>query len=111
MISEARILKQLRTICAALPNTTETTSFGQHATFKAKKRTFAVYENQPAVHGTRIISVKTTRDKQAKLAAREGFSLCKFGARHGWIYIHVDGEIDWTEVRALVADSHALVTS
>jgi predicted DNA-binding protein (MmcQ/YjbR family) len=110
MTSETVILRKLRAICGALEGVSEKTSFGAHPTFQVKKKTFAVYENQPAIHGTRIVSIKTTLPKQAALVKRGGFSPCLWGARHGWTYVDMDRTIDWSEIETLVRESHGLVS-
>jgi len=43
MKPEEAILKKLRKICLALPDTEETVSFG-HPTFRVRQKTFAVME-------------------------------------------------------------------
>ncbi len=87
MQTEKVILEKLRAICSALAESSEKVTFGRHPTFRVRNRTFAVYENQPAVHGSRIISIKTTLEHQSALVARGGFKRCMFGGRHGWTYI------------------------
>ena len=42
-VTEEGVLERLRRICSALPDTTETVTFG-HPTFKAAGKTFTVLE-------------------------------------------------------------------
>lgn len=65
--SMAKVLERLRRIALALPEASETVSFG-HPTFRAGKKTFAVFENY---RGEDTICFKATREDQALLVDRK----------------------------------------
>ncbi len=106
--SDAEILKRLRSICLGLPEATETTTFAAHPTFRAGKKTFAVFEPQPEHHAHRIVSFKTTLARQKELLEDSRFTPCPYGGRHGWTLLNVDRKIGWAQLEELLVESYRL---
>lgn len=106
---DAQILEKLRSICLRLPGAVETTTFSDHPTFRAGKKTFAVFEHHPEKHATRIVSVKATMAGQALLVKDPRYARCPFGGRHGWVLLDVDRKIDWKQLARLLVESYRLV--
>jgi predicted DNA-binding protein (MmcQ/YjbR family) len=103
-------LTRVRAICRALPEVIETTTFG-HPTFQAgKTRTFAVLDDAERA-GSLCLVVKLGLDEQEALVDDERVFRCKFGARHGWTSIKVDGKTNWRLARELIETSYRRVAT
>ena len=101
-------LERVREICRELPEVIETKTFG-HPTFQAgKKRTFAVLDDHER-QGILCLVLKLEIDEQAKLVDDKRFFPCKFGAKHGWTSMKVDGKTSWTLARRLILQSYRRV--
>src|SRR5271169_507730 len=101
-------LEKLRRVCSTLPEAVETTTFG-HPTFQAGKgRTFAVLDDheQP---GTLCLVFKAAPAEQQQLVDGKRFFPSKFGAKHGWTAMQVDGRVDWKQAKELVEASYRRV--
>ena len=96
-----RALKQVRSICLALPEAREVVAWG-HPTFRAGKKMFAAFGQ-----GREGMSIgfKVGFDRQDELLADERFFPTPYAARQGWVSLHVDGKTDWDQVRGLVHEA------
>ena len=99
---EERALKRLRAICANLPETVETLTFG-HPTFQVRSRTYSVLEEY---RGQLCICFKTSVSGQKRLVTQPRFFASPYIGRYGWVSMVVDGELNWTEVRELIHESY-----
>jgi predicted DNA-binding protein (MmcQ/YjbR family) len=97
-------LTRLRQICFALPEVQEVVTWG-HPTFKAGKKTFAVYEEYKGIPS---LAVSTGLDAQAALIRDPRFYVTPYIGSKGWTSLRVDGRVRWSEVRALVVASYRL---
>src|SRR6266480_7401312 len=103
-MTEQQALKRLRKICGDLPEVIETTTYG-HPTFQAgKKKTFAVLDDHEQ-KGALCLVFKAEPAAQSTLIDQERFFPSKFGAKHGWTAMKVDGRTDWALARRLVTQS------
>jgi predicted DNA-binding protein (MmcQ/YjbR family) len=101
-------LPKLRAICAKLPESIETTTFG-HPTFQAgPKKTYAVLDDHEQ-KGMLCLVFKTTRAEQKRLVDDVRFFLSKFGAKHGWTAMRIDGKTSWRHAKELIVGSYRLV--
>ena len=96
------VLKQLRALCLALPETSEDTQFGSPA-FRAGKKMFA------QLHGrerklTLLVWVGVAGQSLVTLDAR--FSVPPYMGHNGWIALDLTKRCDWDEVRELVVASY-----
>ncbi len=93
-------LVQFSEICLALPEAVRE-CYGQHATFRVRKKTFAYYLDDH--HGDGIVSVcfKVGLGENKDLAELDPsrFYLPAYIGPSGWVGLRLDvGEIDWEEV-------------
>jgi predicted DNA-binding protein (MmcQ/YjbR family) len=100
------VLRRLRSVCLALPDASETTTFG-HPTFQVARRTFAVLERY---RGRLCIVFKAeVPHQQALVEDGARFWIAPYIGKHGWVSMLADVKLDWREVRTLVTESHRLV--
>ena len=96
-------LKKLRSLCLALPETSETGSWG-HPNFKAGKKTFATFER---VKGRASIAFRLDPVDVERLLKRKNFFVTPYG-RGLWVSLWADGRISWRTVEDLVERSYSL---
>ncbi len=107
-MSEDARLTRLTAICSSFPEA-ERQSKGDHASFLVRKKVFAYYLHNH--HGDGIVSIcaKTLPGNNVTLIAANPskfYSPAYIGPR-GWLGLRLDqGEIDWDEVRELIAGSY-----
>ena len=101
----AALLKRLREICLALPETKETVKWG-HPTFEAGKKIFAVLDHYD---GQSCIAFRSSKGDQAKILRDKRFFPAPYAAAHGWVCLRADSELNWPEVQDLLAASYRLV--
>jgi predicted DNA-binding protein (MmcQ/YjbR family) len=100
-----QILQQFRAICLQLPETKEVEAWG-HPTFRAGKKMFAAFGEEP--EGP-TIGLKVGFDRQDELLEDDRFYPTPYAARHGWVSIRLDGDIDWDEIEQLVREAYRQV--
>lgn len=105
--SAGKVLERLRRVALALPEAWETVSFG-HPTFRAGKKTFAVFENY---RGEDTICLKATREDQALLVLDPRFFVAPYVGQYGWTSMRVGSGLHWGEVTELVRESYRLVAT
>jgi predicted DNA-binding protein (MmcQ/YjbR family) len=99
-------LERVRGICLALPEVVETASYG-HPTWKARKKTFAVFEQY---RGDWSIALKSEPDQQRALIATDTrFYRTPYIGQQGWVSFKLQGRIPWARLRELLRDAHRLV--
>ena len=92
----------------ALPDTTETVSFG-HPTFQVKSKTFAVFEEYK---GDLSICLKVGNNVQGVFLADARFYRTPYVGKHGWVSLKVyAAPLDWDEIGELLKGSHQLVNA
>lgn len=97
-----RVLKSLRKICLAWPETSEESQFG-FPVWRVGKKTFAqAYYHGEALHLGFWVGV----DRQGLLTADARYQLRPYMGHMGWIALDVTKSCDWDEVRALALDSY-----
>ena len=105
MSSADEALARFRRICLALPETTETDSWG-HPNFRAGKRTFAAFEwikDRPS------LACKLGADQVDQLLLQDdGFFATPYG-RGQWISVWADGSVDWPLIEELVELSYRAI--
>jgi len=100
-------LKRIRSICLALPETMETTSFG-HPTWKARRKIFAVFEKY---RGDWSIALKADPGEQRALIEVDGrFYRTPYIGQHGWVSFRFQGRVPWRRLGDLLREAHRLVT-
>jgi predicted DNA-binding protein (MmcQ/YjbR family) len=100
-----RALKQVRSICLALPEAREVEAWG-HPTFRAGKKMFAAFgEAQEGL----TIGLKVGFDRQEELLADGRFFPTPYAARHGWVSLRIDCKTNWDEVSGLIHEAYRQV--
>ena len=107
---EDRRLRLLSAVCLALPEA-ERTVCGAHADFRVHGKIFAYYLRNHGGDGITAACVKARLGEHVQHVQRapNRFYLPQFIGRRGWFGVRLDqGDIDWDEVKALVAVSYNL---
>jgi predicted DNA-binding protein (MmcQ/YjbR family) len=98
------VVRKLRSICLAFPETTEKASWG-HPNFRAGKRTFAAFE---IVGGRPSIAFRLPPSEIASLLRRKPFFATPYG-RNLWASVWADRTLDWKVVDSLLRKSYRTV--
>jgi predicted DNA-binding protein (MmcQ/YjbR family) len=107
---EDRRLRLLSAVCLALPEA-ERTLCGAHADFRVHGKIFAYYLKNHGGDGVVAACVKAPLGEHVQHVKRapNRFYLPQFIGRRGWFGVRLDqGDIDWEELKALVAVSYNL---
>jgi predicted DNA-binding protein (MmcQ/YjbR family) len=99
------VLKRLRTIVLALPETCEVEAWG-HPTFRAGKKMFAALGRD---EGGPTLGVKVGFERQAELLKDTRFYPTPYAARQGWVSLHIGSGADWDEIGGLVREAYRQV--
>jgi hypothetical protein len=106
-----RALREVRSICLALPEVSERLSHGAPSWFVRGKRTLAMFLDDhhgdgilglwcPAFPGVQEELVETEPDR---------FYRPPYVGPSGWIGVRLDRAVDWAEVAAILTDSYRKV--
>jgi predicted DNA-binding protein (MmcQ/YjbR family) len=98
-------LTEMRRICLALPETTETPTWGEPH-FRVRGKIFAGCGNHG---GVVTIGFKLEREHADQAVRDPRFARAPYVGQHGWISMDAKGVRDWNEVRALVLESYRLI--
>jgi predicted DNA-binding protein (MmcQ/YjbR family) len=98
-------VNRLRRICLALPDTTETETFG-HPTFRVDNKTYCVIEDYK---GEQAIAVKVGLPVQGVFLKDARFYKTPYVGSQGWVSLRTAGNLDWNEVAELVKGSYRLM--
>jgi predicted DNA-binding protein (MmcQ/YjbR family) len=96
------VLKRLRALCLALPETTEKSSFGTPA-FHAGKKAFA---HLWPFEGKLRLLVWVGVAGQSLVTLDPRFSVPPYMGHNGWIGLDVSKRCDWDEIRELLVSSY-----
>jgi predicted DNA-binding protein (MmcQ/YjbR family) len=95
---------KLRALALALPETTESVSWG-HPNFRAGRKMFAAFE---LVKGRPSIAFRLERADRDRLLRRKRFFVTPYG-RGLWVSMWADATIDWAVVADLLQRSYRVV--
>jgi predicted DNA-binding protein (MmcQ/YjbR family) len=98
------VLRRLRAIALAFPETSEASSWG-HPNFRAGKRTFATYER---VGGRPSIAFRLSGADIKTLLRRPHFFTTPYG-RGLWVSVWADGPLSWRVMADLLERAYRLV--
>jgi len=101
-----KALENLRAICLALPETTETLTWG-HPNFRVDNKIFCSFGGEHL--GLSAISLKVGLEHQPLFLADPRFFKTPYVGNKGWVSLKVEGRMNWTEVRELVCASYRLI--
>jgi hypothetical protein len=105
-------LKALRTICLALPETTERLSHGEPTWFVRGKKTFVSYADHHHDDRLAFVCAASPGAQQAMVASDpDRFFVPPYVGGRGWlgVYLDLDDPVDWDEVTELVEDAYRMV--
>lgn len=100
-----KALDKFRALCLELPETKEVKAWG-HPTFRAGKKMFAACGELEEVFSA---GLKVGFARQEELLRDTRFFPTPYAAHQGWVSLHMDGKIDWDEVRGLVREGYRQV--
>jgi predicted DNA-binding protein (MmcQ/YjbR family) len=97
------VLERVRALCLALPEATETRTFGNPA-FQITGKSFCVLETY---RGDFSVSIKVGKGAQSQYLKNARFYRTPYVGRYGWVSLRVDAApLDWEEVRELIEGSY-----
>lgn len=101
--AHASVLERVRALCMALPEATETRTFGNPA-FQVTGKTFCVME---AYRGEFSIAVKVGKSELNTFLKDSRFFRTPYVGRYGWVSLRcTDTPLDWNEVEKLISSSY-----
>lgn len=95
------VLKRLRSLCLALPETSEGKAFGM-LMWRAGKKAFAWAGHRE----TLLLMFWVGVDRQALLTGDERYRIPAYMGHNGWISLEVSERADWDEIEALLLCSY-----
>jgi predicted DNA-binding protein (MmcQ/YjbR family) len=101
----SKLLHQVRSICLALPESSEVEAWG-HPTFRAGKKMFAACGDDA---GDLTLGMKMSHDRQDELLEDDRFYPTPYAARQGWVSLRIDSKTDWNEIRELLREAYRQV--
>ncbi|MCA9671011.1 MAG: MmcQ/YjbR family DNA-binding protein [Myxococcales bacterium] len=110
MATHAALLKKLRAIIEALPETSEKLSHGA-PTWWGGRKTFATFHDGHYDEGRPSVWIKAAEGAQEALVESdpETFFRPKYVGPSGWVGVRLTGGTNWDEVGALLVDGYRLV--
>ena len=104
-----RILERLRTICLALPETSERLSHGATTFFVREKRPFLMVLTDHHGDGRFAIWCAAPAGVQGLLVENdpEKFFVPPYVGHRGWLGVRLDATIDWDELTGIAEDAFA----
>jgi predicted DNA-binding protein (MmcQ/YjbR family) len=102
--SDDPALTRVRELCLALPETSETGSWG-HPNFRAGTKTFVTYEwirHRPS------IAFRLAPDNVNEFLSVKGFFPTPYG-RSQWVSLYADGRLNWKMISRLIDKSYRRV--
>lgn len=97
-----RKLQRMESLCAALPETSQHTHFG-NPVWKAGKKTFVCAHHYNERLGFQFW---VGADQQSFLTADERFTIPPYTGGNGWIDLRADKTVDWAEIEMLLMGSY-----
>jgi hypothetical protein len=106
-----RTLVRLRSICLALPETSERPSHGAPTFFVRGKRAFLMVMTNHHGDGRFAIWCAAPTGMQQMLveADPERFFVPPYVGHRGWLGVRLDRDVDWDEVAGIAEDAYAQV--
>jgi hypothetical protein len=106
-----RTLVRLRSICLALPETSERPSHGAPTFFVREKRAFLMVMTNHHGDGRFAIWCAAPTGMQQMLveADPERFFVPPYVGHRGWLGVRLDREVHWDEVAGIAEDAYAQV--
>jgi len=101
----------VRSVCMALPHSTETVQWGDDLVFKIGQKMYAVVPLEPAANTKALLSFKCTKEGFAELIERPGIIPAPYLARAHWVSLEDPAAMTKTEMKRRLAEAYAIVLS
>jgi hypothetical protein len=107
---QARLLAKVRTICLALPDTSERLSHGE-ATFFVKKRSFLNMDSyhHGSTHFSAWVAAPLGAQDTLVRSDPDHFFVPPYVGYRGWVGVMLDTGPDWDQIERIIQDGHAHV--
>ena len=103
-------LERLRTICVALPETSERLSHGEPTWFIREKKVFVTYANHHHDDRLAFWSAAPEGAQHALVTAHpDRFFVPPYVGHRGWLGVWLDVPLDWDEIADLVLAAYRAV--
>lgn len=105
----AAVLERIRTICLALPGTSERLSHGAPTFFIREKRAFLMVMDNHHGDGRFAIWCAAPEGMQQALvgADPQKFFVPPYVGQRGWLGVRLDRGLDWDELAGIAEDAYA----
>lgn len=100
-----RVLKQIRELCLALPDTKETLTWGKPH-FRVGEKIFCGYGEE---NGVASLGFKLEAAHARAIVADPRFWKAPYVGHKGWVSMDANSIEDWEEVRSLILESYKLI--
>jgi hypothetical protein len=110
-VVEEKVLKRIRVICLALPETSERLSHGAPTFFVRRRRAFLMVLTNFHGDGRFAIWCAAPEGVQHLLtdADPEKFFVPPYVGHRGWLGVRLDRGLDWNELAGIAEDAYAEV--
>ena len=103
-------LPRLRTLCLALPETTERLSHGEPTWFVRDRKTFIMYADHHHDDRLAFWCAAPAGMQEALVAAEPNrFFRPPYVGHRGWLGVYLDVPVDWEEIAEIVEDAYRVV--
>jgi hypothetical protein len=103
-------LPRLRSLCLALPETSERLSHGEPTWFVREKKTFVTYANHHHDDRLGFWAAAPEGSQRAMVAADpEHFFVPPYVGGRGWLGVYLDVPIDWEMVADVVETAYRVI--
>jgi predicted DNA-binding protein (MmcQ/YjbR family) len=102
------VLEKLRAICLALPDTTETPTWGKPH-FRVKEKIFCGYDGEDADGAS--LGFKMEKEVAFAIVSDPRFFRAPYVGQHGWVGMRTKSikAKDWSQVREMIIESYRLI--
>ncbi len=105
------VLKRVRGLCLALPETSERMSHGQPTFFVAGKTAFVMFMDNHHNDGRLALWCAATSEIQQMLirSSPERYFMPPYVGYRGWVGARLDRDLPWTDIAGLIEDAFLTV--
>ncbi len=105
------VLKRVRGLCLALPETSERMSHGQPTFFVGGKTAFVMYKDNHHNDGRLALWCAATPEIQQMLirSSPERYFMPPYVGYRGWVGVRLDRDLPWADIAELIEDAFLTV--
>ncbi len=110
-VPRSSVLRRVRGLCLALPETSERMSHGQPTFFIGGKTTFVMYMDNHHNDGRLALWCAATSEIQQMLirSSPECYFMPPYVGYRGWVGVRLDRNLPWSEIAVLIEDAFLTV--